>query len=306
MAEDAEGRARLLDAAIAAARRGWPVLPLRPFSKRPAIRNWPSRASTAPAQLAEWWAVAPWNIGIACGPAGLVVLDLDAARPDDEAPAAWAGRQVSDGYDVLAHLAAEAGQPMPVDTYTVATPRGRHLYFAARPGVRLANTAGRLGPSIDTRAGGGYVVAAGSMLRTAGIVSSYRVGYDVPPAPLPGWIAAALAHHPDPGMAERAAPVAAGRLGAYAAAALAAEARTVRAAAVGTRNHRLFRAAGNLGELVGAGLLGEEEVLGGLMAAAAGHIGVVGFTVAEARRAIGNGLARGRRTPRAVTTMPPR
>src|SRR5204862_4140447 len=108
--------------------------------KRSAIADWPNRATTAAAQLACWWSVEPWNIGIACGPAGLVVLDLDAARPGDQPPPASAGDGARGGHDVLAVLAAQAAQPMPVDTFTVATPRGRHLYFAAPAGIRLGNT----------------------------------------------------------------------------------------------------------------------------------------------------------------------
>ena len=71
---------------------------------------------------------------------------------------------VHDGRDVLALLAEWAGQPWPV-TYTVKTPTGGlHLYYAAPDGPEIRNSAGKIGPLIDVRGGGGYVLAAGSVL----------------------------------------------------------------------------------------------------------------------------------------------
>nr|WP_229686773.1 bifunctional DNA primase/polymerase [Longimycelium tulufanense] len=89
-------------------------------------------------------------------------------------------------------MAAEAGQPVPDDTYTVATPSGGtrpgiHLYFQA-PAVELRNTVGKLGWRIDTRGVGGYVVAAGSV-RPEGV---YRVVRDAPVQLLPQWLVTAL------------------------------------------------------------------------------------------------------------------
>ena len=50
-------------------------------------------------------------------------------------------------------------------TYTVKTPTGGlHLYYTAPDGPEIRNSAGKIGPLIDVRAGGGYVLAAGSVL----------------------------------------------------------------------------------------------------------------------------------------------
>lgn len=111
-----------LAAALAAAARGWPVFPLYPFSKYPAVSDWENRATCDPDELAAWWSAAPYNTGIACGPAGLVVLDLDAAHGHTP-PGEWADLGVTHGRDVLRTLADRAGQPDPIDTYTVLTPR---------------------------------------------------------------------------------------------------------------------------------------------------------------------------------------
>ena len=303
--------------ARAAAARGWPVFPLHPFSKVPGVKDWERWATTDLDRLDGWCVSLPrraWcNVGIACGPAGLVVADLDAAH-GHRPPPAWAERGARDGAEVFAVLAAGAGAAVPA-TYTVATPSGgRHLYFAAPAGAQLRNTASAVGWRVDTRAAGGYVVAAGSVLRIRGRVACYRVTDTSPVAELPAWLLAALRpavpaapavgvtgeSHSHPGWR-----LDCGRLDAYVGAAVRGEAARVAAAGVGTRNQTLFRAAANLGGLVGAGLLDPGQVTAALLVAARHHVGVAGFTEHEARRAIGNGLAAGRRHPREVPDSVP-
>jgi hypothetical protein len=76
------------------------------------------------------------------------------------------------------------------------------------------------------------------------------------------------------------------------------EVASVRQARTGTRNTVVFRAAVSLGTLVAAGVLDETEAREVLTAACTVHIGVNGFTVAEAERAVTNGLRYGLRRPR--------
>ena len=45
-----------LAAALTAAGRGWPVFPLHPYSKYPAVRDWERRATCDPEELTRWWA----------------------------------------------------------------------------------------------------------------------------------------------------------------------------------------------------------------------------------------------------------
>jgi hypothetical protein len=97
----------------------------------------------------------------------LLVVDLDQPKPGAAVPPYWQSiGGVADGSDVLAVLAEHAGRPFPADTYTVHTGRGgTHLYFARPAAIRLGNSAGDrggLGWLIDSRGGGGYIVAAGS------------------------------------------------------------------------------------------------------------------------------------------------
>ena len=153
-----------LRAALAAAEQGWPVFPLRPGQKRPraTLNAWEAKATVDPDRITAWWHRHPAdNVAIATGPAGLVVVDLDLARPDEPRPAEWANAR--GGTDVFDALAARQGHP-PGATWTVGTAGGgRHLYYRAPAvGGRWRNTAGRIGWHIDTRAAGGYVVAHGS------------------------------------------------------------------------------------------------------------------------------------------------
>jgi bifunctional DNA primase/polymerase-like protein len=300
-------RPELLIAALRAAARGWPVFPLRARSKLPSIRGWEQRASTDAGQIRAWWSAHPAsNIGLACGPAGLVVLDLDTAD-HRYPPTDLVEKTCGSGRDALDRLAALTGHPVP-HTYAVATPAGEHLYFTAPADRELRNTAGHLGPRIDTRARGGYVVAAGSRLPVQGEERIYRLARNAAVAPLPDWLAHLLTRRPAADDARSPLPIplpvdgptdpSNHRLRAYLAAAVAGEARAVRQAQRGVRNHTLFRAAANLGSLVGAGLLDEDAATRALQCAARDHYGVAGFTSAEAQRTIRNGLRRGSCTPR--------
>ncbi|TMR06508.1 bifunctional DNA primase/polymerase, partial [Nonomuraea turkmeniaca] len=159
----------LLATALHAARCGWHVFPLTPHGKYPArgFTAWERNATTDHDQITAWWQRAPYNVGIACGPSGLLVIDLDLPKPGEHPPATWARRGIASGEEVFRHLCAEHGRPYPGDTRIVTTRRGgTHLYFTAPPGQRLGNTSGDrgkgLGWLIDTRGTGGYVVAPGS------------------------------------------------------------------------------------------------------------------------------------------------
>jgi Bifunctional DNA primase/polymerase, N-terminal len=293
---ESPARRRLL-AALDAAGRGWPVFPVHRHTKTPAVRDWENQATLDPDRINSWWSTSDKNIGLACGPARLVVIDLDTTS-GEAAPAQWAQLGVTCGADLFAIVAARAGHPHPVDTYTVQTPHaGSHLYFAAPTGPELRNTAGALGWRVDTRAAGGFVLAAGSVLPIGRRLVPYRVLRDMPPVSLPSWLRETLTPHPP---AERPMPHPPRHIKPYVQAALRGETNAVTDARPGVRNTTLFRAAANLGRLVGAGLLDETTATNSLITAAATHIGVDGFTNAEAHRTIANGLTRGQARPTAV------
>lgn len=166
------------------AHRGFFLFPLPPGEKRTEPGQL-ARATNDAAEMARWPADA--NVGVACRPSGIVVLDLD--RHDD-------GR---DGIAMFGQLCGQHRRPWP-GTLTVKTPReGLHLYFRAPSGV-VVSSIGRW-PGIDVRAPGrrlgGYVVGPGSIVGGR----EYVIEQDVPLLPLPVWLAALLA---DPEAAARA------------------------------------------------------------------------------------------------------
>jgi hypothetical protein len=166
----------MLDAALAAILRDWPVFPLRPGDKRPAVDHWEERATTDLDRICDYWEKHPHaNVAVATGPARLLVVDLD----------------TKGGVDGIATFAViSPAHELPV-TYTVETPSGGlHLYFATTDDHR--NTAGKLGPGIDTRGRGGFVVAAGSTTPTG----PYRTIVDLEPIALPGWLTRRLTDKP--------------------------------------------------------------------------------------------------------------
>ena len=144
------------------AERGWHVFPITPGAKKPpVIDRWETRASTDPDQIHHWWRHVPYSIGIATGPSGLVVVDLDTPKHGQPAPDRWATLGIGSGAGVLRVLARQHDTTV-TPTYAVTTPSGGwHLYYTAPPGAALRNTHDVIGWKIDTRAHGGYVVAPG-------------------------------------------------------------------------------------------------------------------------------------------------
>ncbi|MEU2317605.1 MULTISPECIES: bifunctional DNA primase/polymerase [Streptomyces] len=290
-------RLTLLYAALDAAERGWHVFPLRPGTKRPALhgeaacprtgpcagghRKWEQRATTDPDRIRVAWSRAPFNVGIATGPSGLVVVDLDTPehKGSSDAPC---------GAATFAALCERAGHAVPT-TYRVRTASGgTHLYFTTPDGVQLPNTAGTVAESVDTRAAGGYVVAAGSIVPAG----RYEALNAAVAALLPGWLLGILR----PAPARLAGPL---RLPAVdgsraAVAALEAECATVAAAPEGLRNTTLNRSAFKVGRFVAWGDLPRHMVEEAFQAAGE----AAGLTAAECRTTIRSALDSSLRTVR--------
>jgi hypothetical protein len=282
-------RQHLLRAALSFAARGWHVFPCAIGRKQPALRdNWRHITTTDPARIHRWWSRLPYNIGISCGPSGLVILDLDMPGHTQPPPADMTA--ADNGADALAGLCRKQGQPFPFDTFTTRTPSGGfHLYFTA-PSEEIRNSAGKLAPLIDVRATGGYVVGPGSRIG----VLSYTVANPVPPAPFPCWISGLIASSvPERALTDGLSqPVV--HASAWVVTALRGEALLVASAPEGTRNDTLNRAAFRLGQLVGAELLPARAVQHALGQAAVR----AGLSEAEARKTIRSGMAAGTRNPR--------
>lgn len=306
-------RADLLDAALAYAARGWHVFPIRPGSKKPATPNhpahlcdrtdlrcvdghtgWEARATTDPARITRAWTTRPYGIGIACGPSGLIVIDLDTATDPGH----------RSGAERLVDVEQRAGRSLP-DTHTVRTPSGGwHLYYATPAGSALTNTASRVAPNIDTRATGGYVVAPPT--RLDGPDDTYEVVRTVDELPeLPAWFVALIAPPTTPpprSPTRRRRTVGRTQLDRYVAAALDGETTRIRSAVEGTRNHTLFTAAIALGQLTGAGHLDPDHAQAVLLDAAQAHLDAGAYTTRQAHQTIASGLRRGATQPRQLAT----
>lgn len=165
----------LKQAALDAARRGFPVFPVAPgAASPPLIDAWPQHATTDPATIERWWDAWPdANPAIHVGGAGVVVVDLDEKG----------GKH---GIDNFFRLELDEGAAPA--TFTVETPSGgQHLYFKAPiNGHALSNSVEKLASGVDIRAGNGYVVAPGAITDKG----NYTIQGDQDPAPLPEWVAA--------------------------------------------------------------------------------------------------------------------
>lgn len=141
-----------LDQALTLASQGFWIFPCIDGDKKPAISDWPNRATRDAAQIEKWWAFSDHNIGIATEKFGddkaLVVVDVDV-------------KGEKDGNAELFRLELE-GHELP-GTLEQSTPTGgRHLLYVADSALKQGVDV--LGPGLDIRSRGGYIVGAGSVI----------------------------------------------------------------------------------------------------------------------------------------------
>jgi hypothetical protein len=165
----------LLPAALWYADQGYPVFPCAPGRKTPLTEHGLLDATTDVEQIEAWWSQSPGaNLGLRTD--GLVVIDVDGADNP------W----LQDQPERLAQLASAP---------TSLTPHGGRQHMFRQPdGRHWRNTTGQLAPCVDTRANGGYVVVAPSVV--AGVAYRWLDGLDLPaPEKLdrpPDWLVALL------------------------------------------------------------------------------------------------------------------
>ncbi len=133
-------RANMCESALALAASVYHVFPCRVRGKEPLTEHGLKDATTDPDTIHAW--LSRWpnaNIGIACGPSGVVVIDIDS--------------------DEAVKIIKKMGLPRGPQ---VRTSQGWHIYTAADPARPLASRVGIL-PGVDIRAQGGYVIAPPSV-----------------------------------------------------------------------------------------------------------------------------------------------
>jgi len=125
----------LLEAALAYARRGWRVHPLKKLDKTPISKNGCKDATLDEQQIRKWWTTFPdANIGLATG-YDFFVIDVD-----------------PDGMQWM-----EANE-LPVTVESVTGRQGRHLLYKMQ-NATIGNSVSLLSKGVDVRGVGGYIVA---------------------------------------------------------------------------------------------------------------------------------------------------
>ena len=139
----------LLVAALAYGRLGWKIFPICEGTKdRPHLKDWGLLATSRPSQIKIWWTRWPRaNIGLACRPSLIAVVDIDTKDGKN-------GQRTIDQLEILDGLRLSP-------TRTMRTPSGgrQHLYAG-----EVASTVARIGAHlydgqhmshVDTRGSGG-------------------------------------------------------------------------------------------------------------------------------------------------------
>lgn len=197
------------------------------------------------------------NVGVAIGaspgPEGQQLLVIDSDRPG----------AIEDAARQLGHEHTT--------TMRVTTAKGYHDYYWAPPTVKLGNGLGTLKGVFDgdVRGSRGYVIGPGSV-HASGVV--YELADpEQPPVDAPAWLITALTTKPTPApapLAGPAMPISTDRLDRYTRRVVEDECTAITRAANGEQNNTINTAAFNLGTLVGAGALTENEARDHLLAAA--------------------------------------
>jgi len=166
----------MLHAARWYAELGYAVFPCAPGRKAPLTEHGLLEATTKTEQITAWW-TQQRDANIAIRTDGLVVIDIDGEGN------AW--------------LVEESPKLAELDVAPLSlTPRGgRHYFFRQPEGRAWRNTAGRLAPHVDTRANGGYVLVAPSVVEGKQYRWREERELNVPPHKLPeppAWLAELL------------------------------------------------------------------------------------------------------------------
>ena len=200
----------MLKHALAAINRGFTIFPVAPGGKVPhrLAGNWGETATNDPNQIIRFWTqVDPTaNIGVACKPSQLLVVDLDRAKKD------WALKDTEWGYTHAAYGPLVQGEDLfdemkfklgsgdeqdPYETHVVRTGSGGlHLYYRWPSHWPRISQASPVKGLVDVRGNGGqwggYVLGEGS--RTEAGAYTEEINFSI--SPPPAWIRRLVAEKP--------------------------------------------------------------------------------------------------------------
>lgn len=163
-----------LTAAQQLADLGFYVFRLKPNQKTPAFYGWQFEATRDPDKIKSYFDNnKDYNVGIytekfADGETGLAVVDVDTKD----------GKQ---GATTMSGLDAMGYDFPPTITQTTAT-GGKHLIYAID--TPLASGSNKLGPHVDLKSSGAYIVGAGSTVEGV----PYRIDTETGVADAPAWL----------------------------------------------------------------------------------------------------------------------
>lgn len=143
--------------------RGIAVFACKP-TKKPYTPRGFKDATTDPRQIEAWRGKYPDAlVGIPTGQQGVFVLDIDRGHADG-----------ADGFATIAQL----GLSLPLTQTHHTKSGGAHMFFKAPDGATIKSSAGKLGPGLDVRGAGGYVVdwsREGLPVEHAGVIADVPV-----------------------------------------------------------------------------------------------------------------------------------
>ncbi len=155
-----------LDYALRLAAMGFPLFPVKALAKTPAHKGWQQEATTDESKLRAWFTDTAYNIGVYTE--NHLVIDVD-------------NKGEKNGDLELLQLEF-AGCDFPRTLECTTPTGGRHLVYKVSTPVRQG--ANVLGPGLDTRGAGGYIVGPGSRVQAG----QYTCAFAHPVAPAPEWL----------------------------------------------------------------------------------------------------------------------
>ena len=233
---DTKATTTQLDAALAYARSAWAVLPVG-TDKRPLTAHGLHDATADEAVILQMWGRWPSAlIGVATGRvSGVIALDID-VRPSGS------------GFDSLADL----GLVVP-DAPTARTPSGGLHFFFQAPNHNVRNSASKIGPLVDVRGDGGYIIVPPGPGRSWDPIKNLDT---TALPPMPEWLVAPpRVKLPPPPQRRPAKPP--GQLSAYGEAALDNAVRRIISAGAGVQEVTLNTEVYCIGALVSGGEIPE-------------------------------------------------
>jgi Bifunctional DNA primase/polymerase, N-terminal/AAA domain/Primase C terminal 2 (PriCT-2) len=172
-----------LEVALFYARAGIPVFPCNPLNKRPLTRHGFKDATTNETVITGWFAQWPNALVAApCGPlSGLVVVDLDRKDPT-----------VADGVATWKQWLRTNGK-VKTRQHQTPTNKGGHEVFIWEQGCGSIPL-GVLGPGVEVKGEGGYVIVPPGRLDGAG-GGTWKLTQACAPVAMPRWLQQMILSH---------------------------------------------------------------------------------------------------------------